>query len=104
MAKQPTNIRRKLVGFDEETWHALNLLSREPMKTFQGLADEAFRDLLHKHGRAAVSIALFHRGRYTGFGSNACSGVRDGSMGCGLISIERAGVSAFVVGDTAFLG
>jgi hypothetical protein len=51
MAKQPTRIRRKLVGFDEETWHALNLLSRETMKTFQELADEAFRDLLHKYKR-----------------------------------------------------
>ena len=28
-----------------------NLLSRESMKTFQELADEAFRDLLRKHGR-----------------------------------------------------
>jgi hypothetical protein len=51
MAKQPAQIRRKLVGFDEETWHALNLLSRESMKTFQELADEAFRDLLQKYGR-----------------------------------------------------
>jgi hypothetical protein len=51
MAKQPTEFRRKLVGFDEETWHALNLLSRESMKTFQELADEAFRDLLHKYKR-----------------------------------------------------
>jgi hypothetical protein len=53
MAKQPApaEVRRKLVGFDEETWHALNLLSRESMKTFQELADEAFRDLLHKYGR-----------------------------------------------------
>ena len=51
MAKQPTQIRRKLIGFDEETWHALNLLSRESMKTFQELADEAFRDLLHKYKR-----------------------------------------------------
>jgi hypothetical protein len=34
-------LRRKLVGFDEETWHALNLLSRGSMKTFQELADEA---------------------------------------------------------------
>ena len=42
---------RKLVGFDEETWHALNLLSRESMKSFQELADEAFRDLLQKYGR-----------------------------------------------------
>jgi hypothetical protein len=28
-----------------------NLLSRESMKTFQELADEAFRDLLHKYKR-----------------------------------------------------
>ena len=51
MAKQPTEFRRKLVGFDAETWHALNLLSRESMKSFQELADEAFRDLLHKYRR-----------------------------------------------------
>jgi hypothetical protein len=51
MARKPTDVRRKLVGFDEETWHALNLLSRESMKTFQELADEAFRDLLQKYGR-----------------------------------------------------
>jgi hypothetical protein len=51
MAKQPSQVRRKLVGFDEETWHALNLLSRESMKSFQELADEAFRDLLHKYKR-----------------------------------------------------
>ena len=51
MAKQTTEFRRKLIGFDEETWHALNLLSRESMKSFQELADEAFRDLLHKYGR-----------------------------------------------------
>ena len=46
MAKQATDARRKLVDFDEET-----CLSRESMKTFQELADEAFRDLLHKYGR-----------------------------------------------------
>jgi hypothetical protein len=51
MAKQPTEFRRKLVGFDAETWHALNLLSRKSVKTFQELADEAFRDLLHKYKR-----------------------------------------------------
>ena len=51
MAKQSAQTRRKLVGFDEETWHALNLLSRDSMKTFQELADEAFRDLLQKYGR-----------------------------------------------------
>jgi hypothetical protein len=51
MAEKPTEGRRKLVEFDAQTWHALNLLSRETMKTFQELADEAFRDLLHKYKR-----------------------------------------------------
>jgi hypothetical protein len=51
MAKKPTEGRRKLVEFDAQTWHALNLLSRESKKSFQQLADEAFRDLLHKQGR-----------------------------------------------------
>jgi hypothetical protein len=48
MAKMRTESRRKLVEFDEQTWHALNLLSREAGKTFQQLADEAFGDLLQK--------------------------------------------------------
>jgi hypothetical protein len=51
MAKKPTEARSKLVEFDAQTWHALNLRSRESMKTSQELADEAFRDLLHKYGR-----------------------------------------------------
>jgi hypothetical protein len=51
MAKKPTEGQRKIVEFDAPTWHALNLLSRESMKSFQELADEAFRDLLHKHGQ-----------------------------------------------------
>jgi hypothetical protein len=46
-----TDIRRKLVAFDEETWQAVDLLGRDSMKTFQELSDEAFRDLLQKHGR-----------------------------------------------------
>jgi hypothetical protein len=41
----------KRVQFDLETWHALDLLARDRMMTFQELADEAFRDLLRKHGR-----------------------------------------------------
>ena len=51
MAKKPADARRKLVEFDAETWQALDLLARESMKTVQELADEAFRDLLHKYGR-----------------------------------------------------
>jgi hypothetical protein len=42
---------RKLIAFDAETWHALRLLSGDSMKSLQELADEAFGDLLKKHGR-----------------------------------------------------
>ncbi|MBO0765988.1 MAG: hypothetical protein J2P50_15575 [Hyphomicrobiaceae bacterium] len=42
---------RKLIDFDPETWHALQLLSKDSMKTLQELSEEAFRDLLSKHGR-----------------------------------------------------
>ncbi len=42
---------RKLIELDAETWHALRGLSQDTMKSLQDLADEAFRDLLRKHGR-----------------------------------------------------
>jgi hypothetical protein len=42
---------RKLIEFDAETWHALRLLSGDSMKSLQELAEEAFGDLLRKHGR-----------------------------------------------------
>ncbi len=42
---------RKLIEFDPETLQALELLGRDSMKDMQELADEAFRDLLKKHGR-----------------------------------------------------
>jgi len=41
----------KRVTIDDETWMALDLLARDRMATFQELADEAFADLLRKHGR-----------------------------------------------------
>jgi len=41
----------KRVQFDNETWNALDLLARDRMMDFQELADEAFADLLKKHGR-----------------------------------------------------
>ena len=43
----------KRVLVDDETWQQLDLLGRDQMKEFQELADEAFRDLLKKHGRPA---------------------------------------------------
>jgi hypothetical protein len=50
-AHPPAGSRRKLIEFDGETWHALQLLSRDSLKSLQELADEAFADLLRKHGR-----------------------------------------------------
>jgi hypothetical protein len=41
----------KRVQIDDETWQALTLLAGDSMKSFQELADEAFADLLKKHGR-----------------------------------------------------
>ncbi len=41
---------RKLIDFDEETMSALTQLGRDRMATIQELADEAFADLLKKHG------------------------------------------------------
>jgi hypothetical protein len=41
----------KRVQFDDETWNALDLLAKDRMQDFQELADEAFSDLLRKHGR-----------------------------------------------------
>jgi hypothetical protein len=43
----------KRVQFHDETWQELRVLSAESMKSFQELADEAFNDLLKKHGRPA---------------------------------------------------
>lgn len=40
----------KRVLFDEATWAAVDALARESKREFQKLADEAFRDLLAKHG------------------------------------------------------
>ena len=41
---------RKLIAFDDDTFDKLKQLARDRMATFQELADEAFTDLLKKHG------------------------------------------------------
>jgi hypothetical protein len=41
----------KRVNIDDETWTVLDLLAKDRMASFQELADEAFADLLKKHGR-----------------------------------------------------
>lgn len=43
--------RRKLIAFEPEVFEALTVLARDRMQDFQELADEAFADLLKKHGR-----------------------------------------------------
>lgn len=42
---------RKLIEFDDATMTALKLLASDRVATVQELAEEAFRDLLKKHGR-----------------------------------------------------
>ena len=44
----------KRIQFHDETWHELRVLASESMKSFPELADEAFNDLLRKHGRPAT--------------------------------------------------
>jgi hypothetical protein len=46
----PEAVMRKLIAFDDDTFHKLTRLARDRMATFQELADEAFADLLRKHG------------------------------------------------------
>ena len=41
---------RKLIAFDDDTFDKLKQLARDRMATIQELADEAFADLLSKHG------------------------------------------------------
>jgi hypothetical protein len=41
---------RKLIAFDDDTLDKLTQLGRDRMGTLQELADEAFADLLKKHG------------------------------------------------------
>jgi hypothetical protein len=43
----------KRMQFDRETWNAIDLLARDQMKSIEEITEEAFRDLLKKHGRSA---------------------------------------------------
>jgi hypothetical protein len=67
----------KRVVFDEATWAALDLYARDSMKTFQELADEAFADLLKKHGRPTdLKDALRRSARAIGANDNPGSSRR----------------------------
>ncbi|MBV9348353.1 MAG: hypothetical protein JOZ70_06945 [Pseudolabrys sp.] len=43
----------KRIRFDRETWREVEQLARDQMKDLEEIAEEAFRDLLKKHGRSA---------------------------------------------------
>jgi hypothetical protein len=49
-ARETDRVVRKLIAFDEDTFNKLTQLARDRMATIQELADEAFADLLRKHG------------------------------------------------------
>jgi hypothetical protein len=67
----------KRVTFDEATWAALDLYARDSMKSFQELADEAFADLLNKHGRPVdLKDALRRSARAIGANDNPGRGRR----------------------------
>ena len=51
----------KRIQVDNESWAALDLLAHDRMITFQELADEAFADLLKKHGRPVDLRAALRR-------------------------------------------
>ena len=39
----------KRIQFDDETWQAIEALAQNSGKSFQELAEEAFKDVLKKH-------------------------------------------------------
>jgi hypothetical protein len=43
----------KRVQFDRATFEAVDMLARDQMKDLAEITEEAFRDLLKKHGRSA---------------------------------------------------
>ncbi len=69
MAKPPEQIGKRLI-FDRATFAALDLYARDSMKTFQELADEAFADLLKKHGRPLTLKDALRRSVRGGGGAN----------------------------------
>jgi hypothetical protein len=59
---------RKLIEFDDDTFAKLKQLARDRMGTLQELADEAFADLMKKHG---IPVDLRDALKKSAAGSNA---------------------------------
>jgi len=47
----------KRVQFNDEAWEAIMAVARQRGRTFQQLADEAFKDLLKKYGQPVGLMA-----------------------------------------------
>lgn len=61
---------RKLIAFDDDTFAKLSELGRDRMATIQELAEEAFTDVLKKHG---IPIDLRDALRKSAAGSKTAS-------------------------------
>jgi len=48
--RQTSYVKRKLIEFAPEIWLALDLLAKDTGRSVQDFAEEAFADLLKKHG------------------------------------------------------
>jgi hypothetical protein len=73
MAKKPTESRRKLVEFDAQTWHALNLLSRESMKPFRSSLMSRSAIYCKSEGRP-IDLKAAAAGQREGFRKTASEG------------------------------
>jgi hypothetical protein len=51
--RKPDDLVGKRLQFDRETWNAIDVMARDQMKSIEEITEEAFRDLLKKHGRSA---------------------------------------------------
>ena len=51
--RKPDDLIGKRLQFDRETWNAIDVMARDQMKSIEEITEEAFRDLLKKHGRSA---------------------------------------------------
>jgi hypothetical protein len=79
MARSPEKAIGKRVTFDSATFAALDLYARDSMRTFQELADEAFADLLKKHGRPVnLKDALRQSTRTLGVNDNRAGAAKPG--------------------------
>jgi hypothetical protein len=80
----------KRLQLDDDTWRAMDLLARDRMMSFQELADEAFRDLLDKHGRPTDLATALRRSAGQGAKGDAEGRGRSGRKGSAkLIRFRR---------------